>query len=136
MVTAPKGERMDTLKTWFVEVACKNVAPKVTTALLSAVVTFLIAHQEFMEQMGITFYPSFDGTWHGAAPTGQLIVVELDTLGKWGAAMLIVGITALWAILQHHTVATVTGTSQIGDKREAIDQPLAGGNRPNDPPKS
>jgi hypothetical protein len=125
---------MDKLKTYFVEVVLKNVTPKVTAALMSAIITFLVAHQEFMEQMGITYYPDFNGTWHGVSPTGQLLIVEFDTLGKWGAAMLVVSFSAGWAFLQHHTVATVTGAPQSGDKRVSPDNQISGGQRASDPP--
>ena len=137
MVGRPKGEYMlDTIKTYLVEVASKNVAPKVITAVMSYGITFLIAHQEFMEQMGITYYPNFDGTWHGVAPTGQLLVIEFDTLGKWGAVALIAGVTAAWSFFQHHAVATVTGAPQSGDKRENPPVPVEGGARATDIPKA
>lgn len=125
---------LEKIKTYFVEVAIKNITPKVMTAVMSGIITFILAHQEFMEKMGITFYPNFDGTWHGAAPTGQLITIEFDTLGKWGAAALVVLITAAWAFLQHHGVATVTGAPQSGDKRENFPVQLVGGDRAGDPP--
>ena len=127
---------IDTIKTYFTEVVAKNVAPKVSAALISAGITFLIAHQEFMAQMGITFYPNFDGKWMGAAPTGQLLVIEFDTLGKWGAAGLVVLATTAWAFFQHHAVATVTGAPQSGDKRIGDAVPVAGGARESDPPKT
>jgi hypothetical protein len=114
-------------KAYFLEVIIGKVAPKVTGALISVGITFIIAHQEFMDQMGITYYPAFDGTWRGAAPTGQLLVVEFDTLGKWGAAMLVIGIASAWAFFQHHAVAAVKGEPQSGDTtlqtRRAEDPP-------------
>lgn len=124
---------IDKVKTYFVEVVMNKVAPKATAALISYAITFLVAHQEFMEQMGVTYYPNFDGTWHGVPPTGSLLVVEFDTLGKWGAAGLVFLITAVWAFVQHHAVATVTGAPQSGDKREPASLPVAGGDRSGDP---
>lgn len=124
---------MEKLKTYFVEVVLKNVAPKATNAVIAAAITFLVAHQEFFEQMGITYYPNFDGTWHGAAPTGRFLTVEIDTLGLWGAAILIMGATALWAFISHHTVATVTGKPQSGDKRDPTSPPVINGERKEDP---
>lgn len=124
---------MEKLKTYFVQVILKNVAPKVSNAVIAAGITFLVAHQEFMEQMGITYYPDFAGVWRGAAPTGRLLVIEIDTLGIWGGAALIMGATALWAFFQHHTVATVTGAPQSGDKREAPTLPVPNGERKEDP---
>lgn len=127
---------MDKLKTWIVEVVLKNVAPKVSNAVIAAGITFLAAHQEFMEKMGITYYPDFIGTWHGAAPTGRLLVIEIDTLGIWGGAMLIMGATAVWAFFSHHAVATVTGAPQSGDKRIGPSVALDGGQRQGDPGRS
>lgn len=126
---------MDKLKTYFVEVIVKNVAPKISNAVIAAGLTFLVAHQEFMQKMGITYYADFIGKWVGAAPTGRLLVIEIDTLGLWGGAMLIMGATAAWAFLSHHAVATVTGAPQSGDKRTEPDQPVSGGARMDDPPK-
>lgn len=126
---------LDKIKTYFVEVGIKNIAPKVSVALMSAIVTFIMAHQAFMEQMGITYYPDFNGKWHGVPPTGQLLIVEFDTLGKWGALALIAGITAAWSLLQHHGVATVTGAPQSGDVRVNPPQPVIGGQREGDIPK-
>lgn len=125
---------VDKIKTYFIEVVLKNVAPKVSNAVIAGVLTFLVAHQEFMEKMGITYYSAFTGVFRGTPPTGQILVVEFDTLGKWGALMLIAGATAAWAFFQHHAVATVTGAPQSGDKREAS-VPVAGGDRASDPKK-
>lgn len=127
------GGSVDKLKTWLVEVVLKNVAPKVSNALIAGGITFFIAHQEFMEQMGITYYPNFIGTWSGAVPSGRLLVIEIDTLGVWGGAMLIMGATAIWALFQHHAVATVTGAPQSGDKRIQPPVPVEGGQRQGDP---
>lgn len=124
---------MEKLKTYFVEVVLKNVAPKVTNAIIAAGITFLIAHQEFMQQMGITYYPNFNGIWNGTAPTGRLLVLEIDTFGLWGGAALIALATAAWALISHHTVATVKGTPQSGDKRVISPEPIEGGERQGDP---
>lgn len=124
---------MDKIKTYLVQVVMKNVGPKVVSSLLSMGLVFLAAHQDLMEQMGITYYPNFDGHWSGAMPTGQLITVEIATLQLWGAAILGTGVVALIAILQHHTVATVTGLPQSGDKRDVEAFPVVGGQRKTDP---
>lgn len=124
---------MEKMKTYFVEVVLKNVAPKVTNAVIAAGITFLVAHQEFMQQMGITYYGNFAGVWNGAAPTGRLLVIEIDTLGIWGGAALVMAATALWAFFQHHTVATVTGAPQSGDKRDPASLPVINGERKEDP---
>lgn len=126
-------DAIEKIKTYFVEVGMKYVGPRVTAALMSAIIAFIVAHQEFMEKMGITYYAAFDGIFHGTPPTGQILIVEFDTLGKWGAAMLIVGFTAAWSLLQHHTTATVTGAPQSGDKRTDPPMALTGGDRKNDP---
>lgn len=127
---------IENVKTYFVEVVGKYVGPRVMATLLSAIAAFLVAHQEFLEKMGVTYYAAFDGIFHGSPPTGQVLIVEFDTLGKWGAAMLIVGITAAWSLLQHHAVATVTGSPQSGDKRTDFTVPTEGGQRATDLPKS
>lgn len=124
---------MNKVKTYFVEVVLGKVAPKVSDAVIASGITFLIAHQSLMEQMGITYYPDFNGVWHGPPPTGRLLVIEFDTLGLWGGTMLIAGFTALYAFVQHHTVATVKGLPQSGDKRLPIDNPVVGGERSTDP---
>jgi hypothetical protein len=126
---------LEKMKTYFVEVVMKNVGPKVISSLISMGLVFLAAHQDLMEQMGITYYPDFDGKWSGAMPTGQLITVEIATLKVWGAAILGIAVVSLVAILQHHSVATVTGTPQSGDKRLEPEQPVEGGNRAGDPIK-
>lgn len=126
---------MDKLKTYFVEVLMKNVGPKIVSSLISMGLVFLAAHQDLMEQMGITYYPNFDGHWSGIPPTGQTIVVEIATLKIWGAGALIAGAVGIWAIFQHHAVATVTGAPQSGDKREAPSMAVEGGARETDPPK-
>lgn len=126
---------LDKLKTYFIEVVLKNVAPKVSNAVIAAGLTFLVAHQEFMEQMGITYYSAFNGIFHGAPPSGRVLIVEIDTLGLWGGAMLIMGATAAWAFFTHHTVAAVKGTPQSGDVRVNPEIPVQGGERAGDPPK-
>lgn len=129
------GYFLDKLKTYLVEVVMKNVGPKVISSLISMGLVFLAAHQDLMEKIGITYYPNFDGKWSGAMPTGQLITVEIATLQIWGAAALGAGVITLVAFFQHHTVATVTGSPQSGDKRETPSQPVEGGNRETDPQK-
>lgn len=125
----------DKVKTYFVEVVMKSVGPKVVSSVISMGLIFLAAHQDLMEQMGITYYPNFDGKWSGAMPTGQLITIEIATLKVWGAAMLGMAVVAIVAIVQHHGVATVTGAPQSGDKRVAPEIPVENGDRPVDPPK-
>lgn len=124
---------MDKLKTYFIEVVVKNVSPKVISAVMAYGVTFIIAHQQFMEQMGITYYDNFTGIFKGPPPTGQLLIVEFDTLGKWGAFALVAGATAVWAFFQHHAVATITGAPQSGNVRTEPEQPVVGGSRQGDP---
>lgn len=125
---------MDSFKTWLVEVVLKNVGPKVSASVLSALVALMAAHQGLMEQMGITYYPNFNGTWSGVAPTGSLLTVEIDTLGKWGALALIGLMTAGVAFFQHHTAAAVTGAPQSGNSRATPAVDVPGGNRQTDPP--
>lgn len=122
---------IDKLKTYGVEVLLKSVGPKVAAGIVSALVTMLAAHQQLMEKLGVTYYAAFDGKWSGAPPTGQLITIELDTLTKWGAIALVAGVTFLISVVQHHTVATVTGTSQSGDMRK-VDVAVPDGARSTD----
>lgn len=126
---------MDKLKTYFVEVLMKKVGPQVSAALVSALLAFLAAHQQILEQMGITYFPDFTGVFTGTAPTGRLIVVELDTLTVWGGMALVGGAVALWGIIQHHAAATVTGAPQSGDIRATPNTPTEGGQRATDPQK-
>lgn len=120
---------MDKIKTYFVEVVLKSVVPKMTNAVIAAGITFLVAHQEFMAKMGITYYPNFTGIWNGPAPSGRLLVLEIDTFGLWGGAMIVAAAAALWAFISHHTVATITGAPQSGDKRTNPEVQIAGGKR-------
>lgn len=122
---------MESVKTWLVEVLVKNVGPKVVASLMASGIGLLMAHQQLMEKMGITFYPDFKGVWSGAQPTGQLLVIELATLQVWGGAALVAGFVAVWAIIQHHSVATVKGAPQSGDMRK-VDVPVVNGERKGD----
>lgn len=98
-------------------------------------VAFLAAHQQIMQQMGITYYPNFNGSWSGVMPSGRLLVVEFDTLQVWGGIALMAGITALYSLIQHHAVATVKGTPQSGDVRVNPPVQMEGGDRKTDPPQ-
>ena len=108
---------VDKLKTYFVQVLVNKVSPQVAGTLIAYLVAFLGTHAELMEKLGITYYPSFSGVWDGAAPTGPLITIELDTLHVYGGALLAAGLVALWALIQHHGTSVVTGTPQSGDVR-------------------
>lgn len=129
---------MDTIKdkiqTWFVEVFVKTAGNKLATSAISAFIVFMAAHQDLMEQMGITYYPDFNGIWSGKMPTGRLLVIEFDTLQLWGAVALGTLVVFIVAILQHHAVAAVTGKPQSGDLRIVPTPPIAGGERKEDPP--
>lgn len=125
---------MDSLKTWLVEVVFKKISPQVMASLMTYVVAFLMAHQDLLEKMGITYYGNFTGTWSGSMPTGQILVVEFDTLKVYGAALLVAGVAGLWSLIQHHGTAIVKGEPQSGDMRkiEPID-PVLNGDRKDDP---
>lgn len=126
---------MDKIKTYFVEVILKNVGPKVAASVMTMLITFLAAHQDLMEKLGVTYYPDFTGIFSGKAPSGRLIIIEFDTLQVWGGLALVAGATALWSIFQHHGVATVTGAPQSGDKRVESQVAIEGGRRADDPPQ-
>lgn len=127
---------LDSIKTYFAEVIARKVIPAALASAVAAIGTFLLAHATMLEQWGITYYPSFAGVFTGTAPTGKILVIEFDTLTKAGGVALVAGVGLLMAFLTHHTVATVTGAPQSGDKRVEPPQPVAGGQRETDPPKS
>lgn len=124
---------MDKIKTWLVEVVVNKVSPQVVAAIIAYLVAFMGAHEELLQKLGITFYGNFTGVWDGPMPTGQVIVVELDTLHVYGGVLLATGIAAIWALIQHHGTAVVAGTPQSGDVRQTPTEPIVGGDRKDDP---
>lgn len=126
----------DEMKTYFAEVIARKVVPAAIASGIAAVMTFLLAHTEILQKYGITVWNNFAGIFPpGQAPTGDILIVEFDTLKKGTAALAIMGVTAFMAWLTHHSVATVTGAPQSGDKRVEEPTPLVGGERKDDPPK-
>ncbi len=124
---------MDKLRTWVVEVIVNKVSPQVVATLIAYLVAFMGAHAELMEKLGITYYPDFKGIWDGAAPTGQLVVIELDTLHVYCGVLLAIGLATLWGLIQHHGTAIINGTPQSGDLRTTPQLPVQDGSRETDP---
>ena len=109
---------IDELKWYLVNIGLKKYAPIGVMAALAALGTFMAAHAGMLEQWGVTY-----GAWpinFGTAPTGNCVVIELDTLSKAE----ITGIVSLAAIAfratEHHTLGAPT---------------VPGGERATDPPK-
>lgn len=126
---------LDKLKTYFVEVIIKKYAPTLVTTAVASFLAFLATHQGLLETWGVTF-----GAWplawaHGQEPSGQVILIELDTFKTMAGAGLITLITLAMAAIQHHSVATVTGAPQSGDVRQNPPQAVEGGQREGDIPK-
>lgn len=124
---------MDDLKTWLIEVVLKKVGPTAAAAGISALFGLLAAHQGLLEAWGITF-----GTWplswaSGSAPSGHVILIELDTISTGLLTLVAAGAAALVAASQHHVAAAVTGAPQSGDLRTTPTQPVEGGARAGDP---
>lgn len=125
---------MDNLKTYIAEVVARKVIPSALASAVAALGTYLIAHTEILAQYGITFWHGFSGVFPASqAPTGDILVIEFDTLEKGVALLAITGIGAAMAFLTHHTEATVTGAPQNGDKRVNAPMTVTGGQRQGDP---
>lgn len=110
---------LDRIRWYFAEIILPKYVPVAIMAFLSALGTFMVAHADILEKYGVTY-----GIWPinwPVAPTGPVIVVELDTLSKAGVAALTAFIGILIVAIQHHT----TG----GAKNEVV-----GGKRETDPP--
>lgn len=96
----------ETIKVYVIQMGVKKYLPIAVMAGISALSGLLLAHAGVLEQYGIT-----SGSWPlhwpaGQEPSGNVILIELDTLSK--AA--ITGLAGLVAILiramQHHTTGT------------------------------
>lgn len=106
---------LDQVKWYLVQIGLKKYVPMAVMAAIAALGTYLAAHAGMLESYGVTY-----GTWPlnwPVAPTGPVLVVELDTLG----AKAIAGIAALAAVAfraaQQHTTGTpvVPGGDRAGD---------------------
>jgi hypothetical protein len=94
---------MSDTKTWFIEVFVKKLGPSFLRAAIASVAMFMAAHAGLLTSLGIVY----DSTTHA-------ITLNLDTLSNWVIVMGPGAITALLALIQHHTVAAVNGTPQSG----------------------
>lgn len=104
---------IDRIKWYLIEVVAPKYIPVAILAALSALGTFMVAHADVLEKYGITY-----GIWPlnwPVAPTGPVIVIELDTLSKAAVAALVALLGIVIVAIQHH----VTGTPiVVGGKRE------------------
>lgn len=115
---------MDSLKTYFEEVVIKEIAPSVIRGMFAALVGLIVAHQVVLTRIGMDYDPT---TWD--------LVIHLKKVMAWLTIMASTGgLTGLLRLMQHHTVATITGAPQSGDlrKMDPVD-PVLNGKRIGDP---
>lgn len=116
---------MSALKSYLLEVGLKKLVPAFIKGALAASLAFLAAHANQLQTWGIT-----SGTWPliwapGQAPTGHVILIELDTLSA-SAIVLLPGLAiSILALIQHHAAATIKGQPQDGEHQRATDPPKA-----------
>lgn len=96
------------LKEYLIEILLKRAGPVAAGALVSALMALGAAHQGLLEQFGITF-----GTWPltwptGQAPSGHVLLIELDTLSQAAIVALVALYTAGSAIAAHHAGQSLT----------------------------
>ncbi len=115
---SPNRSISEPIKIYLVEVITRKVIPAATAAALSALTVFVAAHKEILESWGVTY-----GTWPLAnfTASGPVIVIELDTVNAALWSLGAAGLTALIALIAHHTSAAIKGTPQSGGLR-ATDQ--------------
>lgn len=114
---------MDSLRTYLVEVVWKQMGPSLIRGTLAVLVGFVAAHHGALAMFGLTY-----------DPTQNTLVLDLDALGKYLLPLGAGALTAAFAALQHHAVATVTGTPQSGDMRKISPvDPVLTGQRKGDP---
>lgn len=113
---------LENLKWYLVKVGIQKYAPVGIMAAVAAFVSYMAAHAGLLEQYGVTC-----GTWPfiwpaGQEPTGQCILIELDTLSAKTIAELSAFVIMVIRAAQHHT----TGEAGIaGGQRENEDPPKA-----------
>ena len=115
---------VEKIKWYFLNVIVVRYVPMAVLAGMAAIGTWLAAHAGILEQYGVTFgaYPLH---WaKGYTPSGNVILIELDTLSIKAYTALIALVGFIAAAISHHTVGAVAGP-----------QPQDGGKRENDPPK-
>jgi hypothetical protein len=108
---------LEKIKWYFVNYGLVKYLPIGVMAGMTALGTFLAAHAGMLEQWGVTY-----GTWplawtHGNIPSGNVILIELDTTSQ--AVITLVASIAAMAIraAQHHATGTpvVPGGNRVGD---------------------
>lgn len=99
---------IDKLKEYLVQVGLQKYTPMFTQGVAVAMAALWAAQQGMLEHFGVTY-----GIWPiawGTAPTGPVIVIELDTMSKATIAALS-GLVVTWMRFnQHHTTGTPTQT--------------------------
>lgn len=109
---------LDRIRWYFAEIVVPKYIPVAIMAALSALGTFMVAHAGVLEKWGIT-YGTWPIIWGTAIPSGQVIVVELDTLSKGAAAALAALVGILIVAIQHHA----TGNTGVSGGRREQDPP-------------
>ncbi len=108
---------LEKVKIYAVQVVLKKMGPAAIASAISAFLAILAAHQGLLEYWGITF-----GNWPfqwppGAEPSGQVILIELDTISKVSLTAVSSLIVALVAGASHHVAAAVKKAPQSGGQR-------------------
>jgi hypothetical protein len=124
---------IENVKTYFVQVILKKLANTGIQQAITAVTVYLVAHQNYLTQFGITTFTWGGWPYPNNPPSGLVTMIEWDTLGVGGATALMVGAGVIYAWFQHHAVAAVTSAPQSGDKRDETSPTIAGGKRKEDP---
>lgn len=111
------------MKIYAVEVVLRKIGPAAAASAISTVLALLAAHQGLLEAWGITF-----GVWplhwnSGQDPSGQVILIELDTISKVGLTTIMGLIVAAITAAGHHTTALVVGNPQSGGLRSTDKAP-------------
>jgi hypothetical protein len=94
---------MSDFKTWFIEVFVKKLGPSFTRAALTSAGVFFAAHAGILTKYGVTY-----------DSTNQILSEDLKILSAALFVLVPPLITAVFALIQHHTVAAINGTPQSG----------------------
>lgn len=103
-------------KMYLFEVVFKRMGPAALASVLSAAFAFAAAHQGLLETWGITL-----GIWplqwaSGQEPSGQVLLIELDTLTKMGLTALLALVGTLGALSAHHSQSALEKIGARQDK--------------------
>lgn len=112
---------LQNFKIYLIEIGLKKIVPMAVIGGITALCSLLAAHKGMLSPLGIDF-----------DPTDRTIDISLDTLQNWMIVALGGGITALMAVIKHHTVSAATGEPQNGDMRKTAPLIMEGGARKED----